>query len=219
MSRYSVRAAVAMLLLSSAVGVTSAATPTVETLVFVRHGEKPANVDNGQLTCQGQNRAVALPNILISKYGIPGYVFAVAPKEKQDDSGVDYWYLRALATIEPTAVAAGVTVDLKHGKSDIDEVESELAKSKYQNVTVFLAWEHNELVTLTSNIVKHNGGDSSVVPVWPGDDYDSIYVVVVTRNGGQTSATFAHDNEGLGNNMPSTCGPAQRTILPRPPVG
>lgn len=219
MSRYFARAAVAMFLLSSAVGVTSAATPTVETLVFVRHGEKPVNVDNGQLTCQGQNRAAALPNILISKYGPPGYVFAVAPKEKQDDNGVDYWYLRALATIEPTAVAAGVTVDLKYGKSDIDDVESELARTKYQNATVFLAWEHNELVTLASNIVKHNGGDSSIVPTWPSDDYDSIYVVVVTRNGDQTSATFAHDNEGLGNDLPSACSPAQRAILPRPPVG
>lgn len=219
MSRYSVRAAAAVLLFSSAIGLTSAAAPTVETLVFIRHGEKPANIDNDQLTCQGQNRAVALPNILISKYGTPGYVFAVAPKEKQDDNGIDYWYLRALATIEPTAVAAGVTVDLKFGKSDIDDVESELAKSKYQNATVFLAWEHNELVTLASNIVKDNGGASGIVPAWPSEDYDSIYVVVVTRNGGQTSATFVYDNEGLGDNLPTTCSPGQRTILPRPPVG
>lgn len=34
--------------------------PTTETLVFVRHGEKPADVDNGQITCQGFNRYIAL---------------------------------------------------------------------------------------------------------------------------------------------------------------
>lgn len=218
MFRHSVCAAVGALFLSSGVGASSAA-PTTETLVFVRHGEKPANVDNGQLTCQGQNRAVALPDVLISKYGSPAYVFAVAPKEKQDSNGVDYWYLRALATIEPTAVAAGVTVDLKYGKSDIDDVESELAKSKYQSATVFLAWEHNELVNLAANIVKDNGGDASVVPAWPSEDYDSIYVVTITRSGGQTSVTFAHDNEGLGNSLPSACSPALRTVSPRPPVG
>jgi len=40
----------------------------VETIVFVRHGEKPAN-DLGQLTFQGLNRALALPDVLIKKYG------------------------------------------------------------------------------------------------------------------------------------------------------
>ncbi|MBN8888070.1 MAG: histidine phosphatase family protein [Rudaea sp.] len=212
------RAAGAALVLSFAAAAASAATPTVETLVFVRHGEKPADVDNGQLTCQGQNRAVALPNILLAKYGTPAYVFAVEPKQKQDDNGVDYWYLRALATIEPTAVAAGVTVNLKYGKSDIDDVESELAKSKYQSSTVFLAWEHKELVKLVANIVKHNGGDPGIVPAWPSDDYDSIYVVSVSRNGSQTSVTFAHDSEGLGY-LSSACSPAPRMALPRPSAG
>ena len=101
---------------------------TVETLVFVRHGEKPDDVDNGQLTCQGQNRALGLPGVLIGKYGQPNYVFAAEPVENQDSAGVNYWYMRALATIEPTAVAAGVTVNVKYDKSDISDVESELAK-------------------------------------------------------------------------------------------
>lgn len=35
-----------------------------QTLVFIRHGEKPNN-DSGQLSCQGLNRALALPNNLI----------------------------------------------------------------------------------------------------------------------------------------------------------
>lgn len=200
------------------VATAAAATPTIETLVFVRHGEKPANVDNGQLTCTGQNRALALPDVLIGKYGAPEYVFAAEPKQMQDDSGVDYWYLRALATIEPTAVGAGVTVNLQYGKNDIDDLESELAKSKYQSATVFLAWEHKELAKLVANIVKHNGGDSSVVPAWADDDYDSIYTIAISRNGGQTSATFAHDHEGLGYLSP-VCSPAPRTILPRPPIG
>ncbi len=33
-----------------------------ETLVFVRHGEKPAQ-GYGQLNCQGLNRALALPAV------------------------------------------------------------------------------------------------------------------------------------------------------------
>ena len=34
-----------------------------ETIVFVRHGEKPAN-GLGQLDCQGFNRALALPAVI-----------------------------------------------------------------------------------------------------------------------------------------------------------
>ncbi|MBS0582673.1 MAG: histidine phosphatase family protein [Proteobacteria bacterium] len=206
--------------LAIAFGLSAAASASAtETLVFVRHGEKPANVDNGQLTCAGQNRALALPNVLISRYGLPSYVFAVGPKQNQDDNGVDYWYLRALATIEPTAVAAGVTINLKFGKNDIDEVEAELAKPAYQNATVFLAWEHNELVKLVANVVKHNGGNAGIVPDWPSEDYDSIYVLTLAHNGAQTAVTFAHDNEALGNTLSPSCTPARREPSPRPPVG
>ena len=171
-----------------------------------------------KLTCRGQNRALALPNVLILRYGVPGYIFAVQPTQKQDNSGTDYWYLRALATIEPTATAAGVTINLKFDKSDVDKLEAELAKSKYQNATVFLAWEHNELVELASNIVKHNGGDPNVVPDWPSDDYDSIYVLTLANNNGQPTVSFAHDSEELGNYLSSSCSPEQRIIQPRPPV-
>jgi len=210
----------AVLAISSVIGLgVSAGASAVETLVLVRHGEKPANVDNGQLTCRGQNRALALPNVLIPRYGVPGYVFAVAPTQKQDDNGTDYWYLRALGTIEPTAVAAGVTINLKFGKSDIDKLETELAKTKYQNATVFLAWEHNELVNFATNVVRHNGGDPGVVPDWPSDDYDSVYALTLTRAGGVTSVAFAHDSEALGNYLSPDCSPQPRGLLPRPPVG
>ena len=177
----------------------SAQTPagSTETLIFVRHGEKPADVDNGQLTCQGQNRALALPRVLLPRYGTPDYVFAAEPKQEQDDNGVNYYYLRALATIEPTAVAAGVTIDLEYDKSDIDDLESELMKSQYATSTVFIAWEHDEMDELVVNIVHDNGGDSSVVPAWPDDDYDSIFVVVLDHSGAQPSVTFTHDSEGL----------------------
>jgi hypothetical protein len=189
---------------------------TVETLIFVRHGEKPDDVDNGQLTCRGQNRALGLPGVLIPRYGVPNYVFAAEPVENQDDNGVNYWYMRALATIEPTAVAAGVTVNVKYDKSDISDVESELAKSKYGSAIVFVAWEHTELDQLVANILHDNGGDASVVPVWPDSDYDSIFVVTLTRNGSQTTVTFTHDAEGLDNAAASCTPPNTRRPLPLP---
>ena len=46
-----------------------------QTIVFLRHAEKPA-AGLGQLTCQGLNRSLALPTILISRYGTPTYVYS-----------------------------------------------------------------------------------------------------------------------------------------------
>jgi hypothetical protein len=41
---------------------------TVETIVCVRHGEKPPG-SFGQLTCRGLNRSLALPDVLLKKFG------------------------------------------------------------------------------------------------------------------------------------------------------
>jgi hypothetical protein len=43
---------------------------STETIVFFRHAEKPEK-EFGQLSCQGLNRALALPQVLISKFGKP----------------------------------------------------------------------------------------------------------------------------------------------------
>ena len=39
-----------------------------ETIVAIRHAEKPP-ASLGQLTCKGLNRALALPKVLIPRYG------------------------------------------------------------------------------------------------------------------------------------------------------
>jgi hypothetical protein len=85
------------------------ATPALETIVFIRHGEKPAD-DKGQLTCQGLNRALALPKVLLGKFGRPDFIFAplTAPGVF---FGHTYCYLRPLMTIEPTAITAGLPVN------------------------------------------------------------------------------------------------------------
>jgi biotin-(acetyl-CoA carboxylase) ligase len=116
-----------------------------------------------------------------------------------------------MATIEPTAVAAGVTINLNYDKDDIDDVETELDKSSYADSLVFVAWEHDELDQLVVNLIHDNGGDSSVVPAWNDDDYDSIFVVTITRGSGQNAVVFSHDQEGLGGQSTS-CAPVPRPI-------
>jgi hypothetical protein len=89
----------------------AASTQTVETIVSIRHGEKPPG-GLGQLTCRGLNRALALPTVLLAKYGSPQFVFAPNPTQKVDGKGHnEYFYVRPLATIEPTAIRCGLPVN------------------------------------------------------------------------------------------------------------
>src|SRR5580700_883634 len=68
----------------------AASGPTVETIVCIRHGEKPKG-GLGQLTCRGLNRALALPKVLLGKFGKPQFIFAPDPKQRVDGNpGYDY---------------------------------------------------------------------------------------------------------------------------------
>src|SRR5579871_6767062 len=83
----------------------------VETIVCIRHGEKPPG-GLGQLTVRGLNRSLALPKVLLGKYGKPQFVFAPNPTEMVDGKP-GYYYVRPLATIEPTAIECGLPVNTK----------------------------------------------------------------------------------------------------------
>ena len=72
--------------------------PVTETIVLVRHGEKPAD-GLGQLNCQGLNRALALPAVIEKLFGRPDAIFAPDPAQSKEDYGRLYNYVRPLATI------------------------------------------------------------------------------------------------------------------------
>ena len=135
---------------------TGVAKPNVETLVCIRHSEKPPG-GLGQLSCRGLNRALALPNVLLPRYGAPQFVFAPNPAEKVDSTN-GYYYVRPLAAIEPTAIRCGLPVNTEFGFRNIEGLERELQKPAYQNATVFVAWEHGMLEAFARKLIKHHGG-------------------------------------------------------------
>ena len=175
--------------------------PAAETLICIRHGEKPAD-GLGQLTCRGLNRALALPDVLLPKYGVPQFVFAPSTTPKKD-KGVNYNYIRPLMTIEPTAVRVGLPVNTQFAYDDIKDLKAELQKPQYQGATIFVAWEHDMLDEFAKDMVATYGADAKV-PAWDGADFDSIFVLKITRDGDHVTLTFAIDHEGL-NNVGDEC--------------
>ena len=173
-----------------------------ETIVFFRHGEKPS-AGLGQLTCQGLNRALALPDVLLAKFGTPDYLYAPNPATKIADPAGSFFYVRPLATIEPVAIRTGRSVNTNYGYTDITGLRSILVKSSKANATIFVAWEHAYLVKVVQSIMNAYGGGATV-PAWTTGDYDSLYIVRITYANGSIQAEFEKDSEGL-NGLPTTC--------------
>lgn len=179
------------------------ATTTTETIVFMRHGEKPSG-GYGQLTCQGLQRSLALPDVLINRYGKAKWFYAPDPNVKISDPAGSFYYVRPLATIEPTVIREGLSVNTSVGYNNISGLEGLLLRSSKGADTIFVAWEHIYLQKTVQDLMNRYGG-GYVVPTWQSGDYDSLYVVRVTWvDGVITAAHFAHDYEGL-NNLSTSC--------------
>jgi len=195
------RIVLATLLICACASVAHAAT-TTETIVFFRHGEKPSG-GYGQLTCQGFNRAIALHDVLVSRFGKPAYLFAPSPTPKMADPAGSFYYVRPLATIEPMAIRLGLPVNAHYGYADYTSLVNALTSTTYAGSTVFVAWEHAYLVKAVQAILnKYNAGVTA--PAWTSGDYDGLYIVKLTNVDGYVTATFRRDYEGL-NNQSTSC--------------
>lgn len=207
----STRITIALVMLAvSAGGPVRADATTTETILFIRHGEKPEE-GLGQLSCQGLNRALALPGVIRRKYQRLDAVFAPNPSEQKPDGPGDdgddrtaYDYVRPLATAEPTAIAFGLPVRTEIGFRDIAKLKAALLEPAYRNATVLVAWEHHMIHDLVPDLVGSLGGKPDDVPKWKKKDFDSIWRVTIQRTGANASVAFAVDQEGL-NDRPTSC--------------
>jgi hypothetical protein len=189
-----------------------------ETIVVLRHGEKPPG-GLGQLSCFGLNRALALPKLLIARFGRADAIFAPNPAVQMREnsfSPVMYSYVRPLATIEPTAIELGLPVNTQLGFRDIGPLQSAVTAPKYANSTIFIAWEHKYAYDFARQMLRSYGMDPSVVPGWPTDDFDTLYVFHIRRAAGSSSAqvTFSAQREGLEGSLPDTCPAPIRAAIP-----
>lgn len=189
-----------------------------ETIVIIRHGEKPGSHPDGQLDCQGLNRALALPAVL-DRFGRPIAIFAPNPSVETTEGDIfpgapKFSYVRPLITIEPYAISLGMPVNTEIGVKDLHGLEDALLKPEYANGLVVVAWEHIQAWKLTEQMLAQYGLDPSLAPNWSNNDYDSIYVFHFTpEGGGKRKLTFQIEHENL-NNLPTSCPPAPVAVKP-----
>src|SRR6202041_2043669 len=179
-----------------------------ETNVAIRHAEKPVS-SLGQFTCKGLNRALALPKVLIPRYGKPDRIYAPDPGTRVGQLGnLSYSYVRPLMTIEPIAIQLEMPVNALIGFKNVGQLRKELLAPENANSTAYLAWEHVYLNQFAKRLLKAYGKDPSLVPDWPNDDYDRIYVFQIKDIGKKKELTFSVERQGLTDSLSDKC-PAQ----------
>ena len=189
----------------------SEATESLQTLVFIRHGEKPkANL--GQLDCRGFNRSLKLPAYFRANFPPPDAIFAPLPaprRHKKHGRTSHYDYIRPLATIEPTAIAFGLPLNVEIPQNRPRQLITALLNRRYKNSVIYIAWEHKYLVEIGRLLLKRFNNPTDIA-IWQGHDFERVLVfeIATARNGKQT-LTFHETSQNLGE-MSEEC------MLPSP---
>ncbi|RCL28361.1 histidine phosphatase family protein [Pseudomonas sp. AFG_SD02_1510_Pfu_092] len=192
-------AAVAVPLALEAVDSRAQPADGTQTLVFLRHAEKPGE-GLGQLNCQGLNRALDLATVLPERFGKADYVFAANPSRHVEEGSKDesYSYIRPLMTISPSAIRLGLPVNIDYGANDTEALADELLRDKYRNATVYTAWSHGYLPELINTVAGKALGEERVITEdWSGDDFDTLYVLTLTWHDGKASLLSRNVRQGL----------------------
>jgi hypothetical protein len=171
-----------------------------KTVIFIRHGEKPLNVEIGQINCKGLNRSLKLPKVLVQKFGKPNFIFAPNPSDQIEKKQQKFSYNRPLSTIEPTAIQLGLPTNTLFGFTDVKGFSNEILSEKYNNSLIFVSWEHNKLVEIVKYIyTKDKNNKETDIPDWPTIKYDDIYILKIKKENSSYQIKFTQDKQNLDN--------------------
>lgn len=177
-----------------------------QTLVFLRHAEKP-DMGLGQLNCQGLNRAIDLSELLPKEFGKADFIFAANPSRHVEEGAGDksYSYLRPLMTVGPSAIKLGLPINIDYDANDTSDLAEELLRDKYHDSTIYTAWSHGYLPELVNKVAQEASGNKvKLVQDWTGDDFDSVLVLTLKWVNGKASLQYENYKQGL-NNGPVGC--------------
>lgn len=168
-----------------------------QTLVFLRHAEKP-DLGLGQLNCQGLNRAIDLSTVLPQTFGKADFIFAANPSRHVEENDSSYSYLRPLMTLGPSAIKLGLPINIDFAANDTSDLADELMRDKYRDSTIYTAWSHGYLPELINKIAAEaSGEDLKLVDDWMGDDFDSVLVLTLKWNDGKATLQYENHKQNL----------------------
>ena len=151
---------------------------TLLKIIIIRHSEKPKNGDN--LNCQGLNRSMLIPQMIVSKFGVPA--FSYVPSIGTDSATK---HARMFQTITPLAVKYNLIINSKYNGKDSAGLANDILK---RHGLVLVVWDHKSIVPIV-----HAFGINEAQLKWNDDDFDSIWIITFSNN----MAILTKDTENL----------------------
>lgn len=161
---------------------------TPSRILIIRHGEKPADPNDPNLTPQGYQRAQALTTLfqVHPEYASKGLPVAIYASQYVPGKNAN----RCVETAAPLANFLGLQLQTPFVGSDYASLASEiLNNSALNDKVVFMTWVHGNI----PNLAKALGGNCPVQ--WDGNDvYDRVWMIDYSS---KESATCADLPESL----------------------
>ncbi len=131
------------------------------TIVILRHAEKPDKKGDPNLAIRGWMRALGLSKLL--PHFKPDFIFASTSSRNSD---------RPYETIRPTAKKLGLKIRTKFADKQTKKIARELGKKRYAGKTVVICWHHGEIPALIEEL-----GYPSPYKKWPPEVFDRLIVI------------------------------------------
>ncbi|MCW2246991.1 hypothetical protein M2352_002582 [Azospirillum fermentarium] len=152
---------------------TPASTP--KTVLLIRHGEKPDDDTDPNLSAKGWARACAITDTLpalVPKGADPiAAVVATAPSANS---------VRPIETVTPITLIRGLPFAHTIADDDVAAVPALLAQPPYAGATVLVCWHHGMLPKLALAL----GAPPADVPAkWEGDDFHTVWILTHHADG------------------------------------
>jgi broad specificity phosphatase PhoE len=130
-----------------------------KTIYLIRHGEKPSDPSNKNLSSRGHERAEALAAKHGKLFGPFDYLFAARESSSSN---------RPLETITPLATVLGLDIDDSIEAKDYSDLTDRLLEdNRYERQSVLICWHHEDIPSMAKALrAKHAPSE------WPGSVFD-----------------------------------------------
>ena len=133
---------------------------------IIRHGEKPPDKENSDLTEVGFRRAAAIPSLFLQqspRLPRPEVLFATARSKHSN---------RPVETITPLSTALHLPIHNDYEDADFAALAREVLSGRYAGKVVLICWHHGEIPHLTAAL-----GVPNTPKKWDDKVFDQIWKI------------------------------------------
>jgi hypothetical protein len=148
--------------------------PPPKLVLLIRHGEKPTDKSDPDLSPAGRARAQMLAREIPKLYPALSVLFAAA---RSKDSN------RPLETIEPLGAALGIRIDDAFAVDDHKKLAKYILHDSpgYAGKTLLICWHHEKIPALATDL-----GVTDAPSPWPNNVFDRIWEFAYSPEGAVT---------------------------------